>query len=158
MWELLISHPGGRAIGLFYLFYFYLPVLVTPHTHTTATFYSETNKIESDPENTEHITAFFHWPCEPGGTFVLANLRPDQISVGTNQHSSAEVSEGFSSITCFINIALSTGPDSPRTHLLFHCLSSKAMRECWFAWAEDLVQLFHCCFFFLSLFLPLSLL
>lgn len=132
--------------------YFIFIHLYTP-THTTTTFYSETNKIESDPENTEHIMAFFHRPCEPGGTLVLD---PDQISAGTNQHSSAEVSEGFSSITSFINIALSTGPDSPRTHLLFHCLSSKAMYECWFAWAEDLIQLFHCCFFS-SLFFSLSL-
>lgn len=101
------------------LFYFYLSVLLTP-PHTTTTFYSETNKIESDPENTQSITAFFHGPCEPGGTFMLVNLCPDQISVGTNQHSSAEASEGFSSITCFINIALSTSPASPRTHLLIH--------------------------------------
>lgn len=114
----------------FFIYFIFICLYWSPPTHSTATFYSETNKIESDPENTEHITAFFHWPWESGGTFVLANLRPDQISVGTNQHRSAEVSEEFSSITCFINIALSTGPDSPRTHLLFHCLSSKAMREC----------------------------
>lgn len=131
MWELLISHPGGRVTAFFFLKkkYFYLPALITPHPHPTS-FYSGTNKIESDPENTEHMTAFFHWPCEPGGSFVLANLCPDRISEGTNHHRSAETSEGFSSVTWFIIIALSTGPGSAGTHLLFHCLSSKAVGEC----------------------------
>lgn len=37
------------------------------------------------------MSQHFRWPHEPGGNTVLG---PEQISVGTNQHSSAEVSEG----------------------------------------------------------------
>lgn len=121
MWELLVTHPGGRAAACFFNYVF--TRLYSSPQHSTATFCSENNKIEPDPGNAEHIP-IFHWMCEPGGTFVLADLRPRQISAGANLLKSVRASH----LSLVLLILLCLQVPALQEHIFYFIASRRRQR------------------------------
>lgn len=121
MWELLITHPGGRAAACFFNYIF--TRLYSSPPHSTGAFCNENNEMEPEAGSTEHIL-IFHWMCEPGGTFVLADLRPRQISVGANLLKSVRASH----LSLVLLILLCLQVQALQEHIFYFTASHRRQR------------------------------
>lgn len=121
MWELLITHPGGRAAACFFNYIF--TRLYSSPPHSTGAFCNENNEMEPGAGSTEHIL-IFHWMCEPGGTFVLADLRPRQISVGANLLKSVRASH----LSLVLLILLCLQVQALQEHIFYFTASHRRQR------------------------------
>lgn len=80
MWESLIKvtqEEEGVWGGFFFCCFILFACTHHPHTHTSTTFESETNKIESDPENFKPVTEFFpstRWDLCAGNSLPQSHL------------------------------------------------------------------------------------